>query len=78
MTGVKRLRFVAIVVVGLGAGCSAFENRDPGSLVLRFRAFMGEEPLVLNHMRYANPGGEGAFTVRDFRLYPSFPNGVST
>ena len=59
------------MVVGLGAGCSAFENRDPGSLVLRFRAFMGEEPLVLNHMRYANPGGEGAFTVRDFRFFLS-------
>jgi hypothetical protein len=32
---------------------------------------VGPEPLVLNETRYANPGGEGRFKVRDFQFFLS-------
>jgi hypothetical protein len=32
---------------------------------------VGTEPLVANELRYANPGGEGSFEVRDFQFFLS-------
>jgi hypothetical protein len=40
-------------------------------ITLRFHAFVGEEVLQLNQVRYENPGGEGSFKVRDFQFYVS-------
>jgi hypothetical protein len=44
---------------------------QPLQLTLQFHPYMGAEPLVLNEMRYANPGGEGSFEVRDFQFFLS-------
>jgi hypothetical protein len=43
----------------------------PVELTLRFHPFVGAESLVLNELRYANPGGEGSFGVRDFQFFLS-------
>ena len=44
---------------------------QPVGLTLQFHPFVGAEPLVPNEMRYANPGGEGRFEVRDFQFFLS-------
>jgi hypothetical protein len=44
---------------------------QPVELTLQFHPFVGAEPLVPNQMRYANPGGEGRFEVRDFQFFLS-------
>lgn len=44
---------------------------QPVELTLQFHSFVGTEPLVPNEMRYANPGGEGRFEVRDFQFFLS-------
>lgn len=71
MTGIKTGWVVTIVASLFASGCAVPQTGQPGSLVLRFVAFVEDEPLVLNQMRYANPGGDGAFTVRDFRFFLS-------
>jgi hypothetical protein len=43
----------------------------PIELALSFHPFVGAEPLVLNELRYPNPGGEGRFKVRDFQFFVS-------
>ena len=40
-------------------------------LTLRFHPCVGAESLVTNELRYANPGGEGSFEVRDFQFFLS-------
>ena len=45
-------------------------------LGLRFHPFVGEELLQLEQGRYANPGGEGVFKVRDFQFFVSNINFV--
>jgi hypothetical protein len=49
-------------------GCRSVELTR---LTLRFHPFVGSEPLVLDQARYANPGGEGLFRVRDFQFFLS-------
>jgi hypothetical protein len=44
---------------------------QPVELTLQFHPFVGAEPLVPNEGRYANPGGEGRFEVRDFQFFLS-------
>jgi hypothetical protein len=44
---------------------------QPAELTLQFHPFVGTEPLAPNQMRYANPGGEGRFEVRDFQFFLS-------
>jgi hypothetical protein len=44
---------------------------QPVELTLQLHPFVGAEPLFLNEMRYANPGGEGSFEVRDFQFFLS-------
>jgi hypothetical protein len=43
----------------------------PMELTLRLHPFVGAEPLVPNETRYANPGGEGSFGIRDFQFFLS-------
>ncbi len=48
-----------------------YNAAQPVKLTLQFDAFVGAEPLVANEMRYANPGGQGRFEVRDFQFFLS-------
>ena len=58
----NRLWFVAMMAVLVVAGGYYFyENSQPGSLVLRFVAFVEDESLVFNRVRYGNPSGVGEF-----------------
>jgi hypothetical protein len=54
-----------------GAAWFSYRSAQPGRLTLRFHPFVGEQPLVLDDVRYANPGGKGSFKVRDFRFFVS-------
>ena len=65
----NKLWFLTIVAVLLLAG--ACEEDQPGSLALRFEPSVADEPLILNELRYGNPGGEGQFKIRDFRFFLS-------
>ncbi len=71
MTGMKTLWFVTILGSLLAGGCALDDRSQTGSLVLRFEAYVEDEPLILHQVRYANPGGDGAFRVRDFRFFLS-------
>ena len=63
--------FVACGLLLIGAAIYVYQLAQPGSVTLRFAAVMGDQPLVFNDARYANPGGAGLFRVRDFQLYLS-------
>ena len=65
----NKLWLLAIVAVLLLAGACAEDQ--PGSLALRFEPSVADEPLILNELRYGNPGGEGQFKIRDFRFFLS-------
>ena len=68
----NRLWFVAMLAVLVVAGGYYFyETNRPGSLVLRFVAFVEDESLVFHRVRYGNPGGAGEFEIRDFRFFLS-------
>ena len=68
----NRLWFVTMVAVLVAAGgYYLYETNQPGSLVLRFVAFVDDESLVFNRVRYGNPGGVGEFEIRDFRFFLS-------
>jgi hypothetical protein len=64
---------VALMLAAIVGGTALFSCRSPqpGRLILRFHPFVGEQALVLNQGRYANPGGEGLFKVRDFQFFVS-------
>ena len=70
----KRFLIPAVLILA-GAAMAVLWNSQrsarPGRLVLRFHPFVGEEALVLDQVRYANPGGEGTFKVRDFQFFIS-------
>jgi hypothetical protein len=53
------------------AGYYVYEKNQPGSLVMRFEPSVADQTLVLNDVRYGNPGGEGDFKIRDFRFFLS-------
>jgi hypothetical protein len=55
----------------IAAAWYSYRSVPPGRLALRFHPFVGEEALVLDQVRYANPGGEGTFKVRDFQFFVS-------
>jgi hypothetical protein len=59
-----------VAAVGVNGSCARREA-PPVELELRFHAFVGPEPLVLNEPRYPNPGGAGRFAVRDFQFFLS-------
>ncbi|TWX47189.1 MbnP family protein [Colwellia hornerae] len=43
----------------------------PKDLILRFHPYVGNQPLVLHHQSYKNPGGSGDFSITDFQLFIS-------
>jgi len=68
----KRLSiFVACGLLLIGAANYVYNLTQPGTVRLRFDAVVGDQPLVFNDARYANPGGAGLFRVRAFQLYLS-------
>jgi hypothetical protein len=60
----------ALAALGV-AGWQLYRAAQPTDLTLYFHPFVGPEPLLLNECRYANPGGEGRFKVRDFQFFLS-------
>jgi hypothetical protein len=71
-----RAKYVIPVLFALAAllgitGWWRYRAAQPIELALYFHPFVGPEPLVLNDLRYANPGGEGRFKVRDFHFFLS-------
>lgn len=72
---VKRRFLIPAVIVLAGAVTAAawysYRSAQPGRLELRFHPFVGDQALELDQMRYANPGGEGSFKVRDFQFFVS-------
>ncbi len=70
----KRYLIPAVMILAgavLAAAWYSYRAAQPGRLALRFHPFVGEEALLLNQVRYANPGGEGIFKVRDFQFFIS-------
>ena len=70
----RRLPFVLLAAFLLAGGWALYLALLPahaGPLDLRVRATMGAEPLELGQGSYANPGGEGEFTIRDFQFFLS-------
>lgn len=64
---------IAMILVGavIAAAWYSYQSVQPGRLILHFHPFVGEQVLELNQVRYANPGGEGSFKVRDFQFFIS-------
>jgi hypothetical protein len=64
---------VLVLLAAVAVGVLYVGSRpDPTvQLSLRFHPFVGEQALQLSEGRYANPGGEGEFTVRDFQFFIS-------
>ncbi len=64
---------ILMVLIGVMIATTACSDRAAltGRLVLRFHAVVGEDALQLGQMRYANPGGEGSFKIRDFQFFIS-------
>ena len=63
-----------LILLAAGAGAALYVGTRPAPTVqlsLRFNPFVGDEVLQLKQGRYANPGGEGMFTVRDFQFFVS-------
>jgi hypothetical protein len=48
-----------------------YQSAEPMRVTLRFHPFVGDEVLTLNEVRYANPGGQGRFKIRDFQFFVS-------
>lgn len=75
MTRVNKAAIVSVVLAAAAvlylAARLAGQDAGPGELTLRFHPYVGAEPLVANELRYANPGGEGSFEVRDFQFFLS-------
>ena len=68
----KILIVTSIAILFVVSLCFALmSTTQPTQLTLRFKAFVDNQPLVLHHKSYPNPGGEGAFTIRDFQFYIS-------
>jgi hypothetical protein len=77
MTAMARRRgflvfgLVLALAIGTAAAWQAYRASQPMQLTLRLHPFVGSQPLQLNAARYANPGGPGSFTVRDFQFFLS-------
>ena len=62
---------VLVTALALGVAMLACRLSGPTTVRLRFTGVIGDEPLVFNEPVYANPGGEGVFSVRDYLMYLS-------
>ncbi len=73
MASRRNLSLGALLLAAAAASVAylAYRSAQPTRLTLRFHPFVGNEALVLNEARYANPGGEGLFKVRDFQFFLS-------
>ena len=73
MTGKTRLipAVLTLAVAVCGGAWFACRSLQPLRVTLRFHPFVGEEVLRLDQVRYANPGGDGSFKVRDFQFFVS-------
>ena len=75
MTRVNRATLVSTTLgaaaVLYAAASFLHQAARPVELTLRFHPVVGAKPLVANELRYANPGGEGRFEVRDFQFFLS-------
>jgi len=60
-----------LALAAICTACLASHPAPPIRLTLRFHPFVGSEALVLDEVRYANPGGEGRFKARAFQFFLS-------
>ncbi|MFB3077988.1 MAG: MbnP family protein, partial [Lysobacterales bacterium] len=69
----RKLTVVLVVATALGLAIGVFTywSLQPATIHLRFTAGVGDKALVFNEPLYANPGGRGVFSVRDFLMYLS-------
>jgi len=65
------LGLLALAAIAFGAWYLVTRQAPTTRVTLRFQALVGSEDLQLREGRYANPGGEGEFTVRDFQFFVS-------
>ena len=65
--------FAALALVALAIGGFYLLTRPAPTMYvsLRIRPVVGEQSLSLGQGSYANPGGEGEFSVRDFQFFVS-------
>jgi hypothetical protein len=71
MTRKLTVALVATTALGVAVGGLIYRSLQPGTIHLRFHASVGGEALVFHEHVYANPGGRGMFSVRDFQMYLS-------
>lgn len=74
MSALKRAAFPLLGIVLVAAIAALYVALRPDPVVgvtLRIHPLLGGEPLALGQGRYANPGGEGVFTIRDFQFFLS-------
>ena len=69
----RKLTMVLVVAIALGLAIAVFIYRSlqPATINLRFTAVVEDKELVFHEPMYANPGGRGVFSVRDFLMYLS-------
>lgn len=60
-----------LVALAGGALFAALRSKPTTRLTVRVHALYDGSPLALGRGRYANPGGEGMFTIRDFQFFVS-------
>jgi hypothetical protein len=71
MTRTRAVMLVFAAALSLAVGLFIYSSRQPATMHLRFMAVVGDEALVFNEPIYANPGGPGMFSVRDFQMFLS-------
>ncbi|QDP01238.1 MbnP family protein [Thalassotalea sp. PS06] len=67
----KSLSISAFIIVAIATACTLWQYTSNKPITLRFHAYNGDESLVFNDSRYANPGGSGQYLVRDLQLFVS-------
>jgi hypothetical protein len=73
VNGKIRLISIGLMLAAAVCGGAWLACRPPQTmqLTLRIHPLVGEEGLLLDQVRYANPGGDGSFKVRDFQFFLS-------
>lgn len=61
----------ATTSLGLAVSSFIYRSMQPAAIHLHFTAVVGNKVLVYDDHVYANPGGRGVFSVRDFQMYLS-------
>ena len=68
----RKLTIALLVAVSLGlVAALVYRSKQPRTVRLHLTAAVGDQPLVFSEPMYANPGGRGMFSVRDFQMYLS-------